>query len=127
MEELKKIISLKEASEISGYNQDYLSSLIRAGKLNGKKMGRSWVTTKEDLSAFMSRSTFSPIINLISPLFSRRTLFYTAFALAVAAALFFYNKSQAVPTVAAPVVQSPQGHVSDNENVEIDNGLLYHQ
>jgi len=44
---------LKDASKISGYNQDYLGYLIRTGKLKGDKVGRSWMTTKVDLDNFL--------------------------------------------------------------------------
>jgi hypothetical protein len=40
-------LSLKEASEYSGYSQDYLNLRIRQGKLKGVKIGRNWVTKKE--------------------------------------------------------------------------------
>ncbi len=49
-------ISLSEASKISGYNQDYLGSLIRSGKLKGEKIGRNWVTTNEDVEKFLKKS-----------------------------------------------------------------------
>ncbi|HEY5600737.1 MAG TPA: hypothetical protein VIK81_01470, partial [Patescibacteria group bacterium] len=49
-EEIKtngNIISLAEASKLTGYHQDYLGFLCRTGKLRGFKVGRNWVTTKE--------------------------------------------------------------------------------
>src|SRR6185503_17269923 len=46
-----KIISLAEASQITGYNQDYLGQLARSGKLVATKIGRNWTTTKEALEA----------------------------------------------------------------------------
>jgi hypothetical protein len=51
----KDYISLKEASEISGYSADYIGQLIRAGKLNGKQVFQQvvWVTTEKDLLAYM--------------------------------------------------------------------------
>jgi len=56
-----KFICLKDASKISGYNQDYLGYLIRTGKLSGEKIGRSWMTTKEDLNNFIKTGSISPI------------------------------------------------------------------
>lgn len=38
-------ISLAQAAKISGYHQDYLGQLARAGKLDAQKIGRNWVTT----------------------------------------------------------------------------------
>ena len=46
-------ISLSEASKISGYHPDYLGFLCRSGKLKGFKLGRNWVTTKENLDDFI--------------------------------------------------------------------------
>lgn len=51
--DLNKKISLKEASEISGYNPDYLSYLIRTNRLSGYRLGRNWFTTKEDLKNYL--------------------------------------------------------------------------
>ena len=53
MENLKKVISLNKAAQISGYSQDYLGFLIRSGELKGEKMGRSWFTTKESIDNYL--------------------------------------------------------------------------
>lgn len=47
------IISLREASKISGYHQDYLSFLIRKNKLQGQKIGKVWCVKEDDLRNFM--------------------------------------------------------------------------
>lgn len=78
MANLKKIISLKEASKISGYTQDYLGFLIRSGEIKGQKMGRAWFTSQEEINnyffkrkvrqnkfafrEFFSRNRFSKIV-----------------------------------------------------------------
>src|SRR5579872_7343730 len=46
MKQMNKVMSLAEASEISGYHQDYLGALARNGKLQAQKIGRNWVTTR---------------------------------------------------------------------------------
>lgn len=53
MENLKKVISLNQASKISGYHSDYLSALIRKKELKGEKIGGSWFTTKEELDNYI--------------------------------------------------------------------------
>ena len=53
MESLKKVISLNQASKISGYHQDYLSSLIRKEEIKGKKVGGSWFTTEEEIKNYI--------------------------------------------------------------------------
>jgi hypothetical protein len=49
----KDIISLSEASRVTGYHQDYLAFLCRTGKLHSSKIGRNWVTTKAQLDDFI--------------------------------------------------------------------------
>lgn len=43
-----EFISLKEASELSGYSSDYVGQLIREGKIPGKQVfsNVAWVTTE---------------------------------------------------------------------------------
>ena len=48
-------ISLKEASKFSGYHSDYLSFLIRSGKLNGQKIGRAWFVNQGELEVFLKQ------------------------------------------------------------------------
>lgn len=53
MESLKKVISLNQASKMSGYTQDYLGYLIRQGEMKGIKKGRVWFTTEEDVKDYI--------------------------------------------------------------------------
>ena len=53
MENLRKVISLHQASRISGYHQDYLSSLIRKKEIKGEKMGGNWFTTEEEIKNYI--------------------------------------------------------------------------
>lgn len=53
MESLKKIINLNEAAKMSGYTPDYLGYLIRQGEMKGRKVGRSWVTTEEEVNNYI--------------------------------------------------------------------------
>jgi len=46
-------ITLREASKYSGYHPDYISSLIREGTLEGRKVGRSWVTTYSAIQKYL--------------------------------------------------------------------------
>lgn len=49
MPHAENLISLKEASQISGYSADYIGQLIRAGKIPGKQVycNIAWVTTAQ--------------------------------------------------------------------------------
>jgi len=53
-----KLISLKEASTISGYTPDYIGQLIRAGKIRGEKVycQISWMTTAEEVLNYKSNN-----------------------------------------------------------------------
>ncbi len=53
-----KCISLKEASQTSGYHPDYLSYLIREKKLEGKRVSRDWFTTEEAVKNYISSKKF---------------------------------------------------------------------
>lgn len=69
-------ISLKEASEISGYHPDYLSYLIRKGKLEGKRIGRDWFTTQSALENYLlTKKFFSLQEILFSKINPKKVLF----------------------------------------------------
>ena len=46
MKNFDDLISLYEASDISGLSHDHLRRLAEQGKLDAKKIGRNWITTK---------------------------------------------------------------------------------
>ena len=47
-------ISLAQASEQTGYHQDYLGFLARTGKLRAQKIGRNWVTTQSAINELLA-------------------------------------------------------------------------
>ncbi len=47
--ESKKYISSKRASQLSGYNQDYIGQLIRDSKIEARRVGRHWFVSLESL------------------------------------------------------------------------------
>ncbi|GEM_PF-6494503 len=53
MEILQDFITAGQAAKLAGYNPDYVSQLIRAGKIRGKKVGKNWVTTRHELSRYI--------------------------------------------------------------------------
>jgi len=89
-------ISLKQASKISGYHPDYLSYLIRKGKIEGKKIGRDWFTTEEAVKNYLLSKKFFPLRDI---LFSKIkpsiiVVFMIAIALVgVVAFLTFYSEN----------------------------------
>lgn len=52
-----KLISLKEAAEISGYAPDYIGQLIRKGKIPGKQVycNVQWMTTREAILEYLKK------------------------------------------------------------------------
>lgn len=48
------IISLGEASKLSGLSADHLRRLVEHGAFWGLKIGRNWVTTKQAIEEYMS-------------------------------------------------------------------------
>ncbi len=52
---LDQLLSLSEASEQTGYHQDYLGFLARTGKLEAHKVGRNWVTTQGAIDNLMQQ------------------------------------------------------------------------
>ena len=53
---LENCISVKSASEYSGYSQQYLRRLLRAGRLSGIKIGQVWLIDKFVLDAYIENS-----------------------------------------------------------------------
>ena len=53
---LTELISLADASALSGLSHGHLALLIRKGDLWGKKIGRDWVTTKQAVQDYLASS-----------------------------------------------------------------------
>lgn len=51
----KKFVSLKKASEASGYAKDYIGQLCRGGKINSRRVGREWFVDCEDLVSYQNK------------------------------------------------------------------------
>ena len=51
---LNDLISLHEASKLSGLSHDHLRRLAGQGKLWAKKIGRNWVTTEQAVREYLS-------------------------------------------------------------------------
>jgi hypothetical protein len=49
------LLSTAEASAISGYRQDSLLRLLRSGRIEGERSGRSWVIYEDSLLAYRQR------------------------------------------------------------------------
>ena len=52
-----RLISLKEAAAIFPISQAHLQLLARTGRLRATKIGRDWLTTPEDVAAYLADRT----------------------------------------------------------------------
>ncbi len=49
-----RLISLADAAVMYGFDQRYLATLARKGRLQAQKIGNSWATTPQDIEVFIS-------------------------------------------------------------------------
>lgn len=54
-----RALSIKEASEISGYNEEHLRRLVRAGKIESARIGRVYLIRADSLERFMEEVSSS--------------------------------------------------------------------
>jgi len=115
MENLRKVISLHQASIISGYHQDYLSSLMRKREIKGQKMGRNWFTTEEEIRKYIlnqeirhKKSAFKYFLYLkkINKGFASGLVCFVIFS----AGIYVYNK-------ATYNTDRPQAFNTQNSNI----------
>lgn len=52
-----RYVSARSAAKAYKYTSDYLGQLIRSGKLEGQKVGRSWYISEASLDAFLAKFT----------------------------------------------------------------------
>lgn len=53
----KRYISTRRAAKEHKYHADYIGQLIRAGKVGGQKVGRSWYVVADSLSTYLGKET----------------------------------------------------------------------
>ena len=46
-------MTLSQAAEAYGYSNDYLRRLAEKGRLHAQKLGHQWLTTAQDVEAFI--------------------------------------------------------------------------
>jgi excisionase family DNA binding protein len=52
---LDDLISLKEAADYSGMSASHVRLLVRNGEIQGKKIGRNWVTTRQAVDDYLAK------------------------------------------------------------------------
>ena len=97
MGNLKKVITLHQASKISGYHQDYLSALIRKNEIKGEKVGGSWFTTEEEVENYIFKQKVRNKNWLVKFFLSfkkinRSFVYSLVFLILLSVGIYFYNK-----------------------------------
>jgi len=46
------LIGLEEAAQYAGFSSRHLRLLLQKGSIRGKKIGRDWITTKEEIDKY---------------------------------------------------------------------------
>jgi hypothetical protein len=121
MESFKKVISLNQAAQFSGYSQDYLGFLIRKGEIRGMKKGRAWFTTEEEIKNYLFKKKVRHQEFAIKEFFSpTRTKNIIIAAITIFMCVFFILSSlnKKVPDK-VDIIQSAVD--SDGESLEIIN------
>jgi len=49
-------ITVNEASKITGYNEEYITRLIREGKIKAKKFSIVWQVSRASLLSYLART-----------------------------------------------------------------------
>ena len=53
---MPEYITTNEASNLSGYNVEYIRQMIRAGVINAQKRGRDWWVERESFLAYLEHT-----------------------------------------------------------------------
>ena len=49
------LIGIDEAAEYSGFTTRHIRFLLHHGKIQGKKIGRDWITTREEIDKYLNQ------------------------------------------------------------------------
>ena len=120
MDSFKKIISLNQASKISGYSQDYLGYLIRQGDIKGTKKGKTWFTTEEEINDYIFKKKIRreelALGDFFSPTRTKNIVISTIIIFIVSFLLFTYiNKNRK-----EKVQEIKSAENSDGDSLKID-------
>ena len=119
MESFKKVISLNQASQISGYSQDYLGFLLRQGEIKGLKKGRVWFTTEGEIKNYLfKKKVRNQEFAFKEFFFSYRTRNIIIVTLVIFACLFFVL-SNFYKTKDIPVKEIRSATSSDGASINI--------
>ncbi len=124
MEKLADLITLREASKISGYNPDYLGFLIREGQLRGKKVGRNWLTTREDIKYYLQNQTVRQEVSKKRSALSLGFMVVAISLLVTFAAYFAYMVLYQNAYDQVSVTAASSGRASSTQNTDQVDGIV---
>jgi excisionase family DNA binding protein len=52
---IDELITTAEAADISGYHQEYVRSLLKEGRIEGKKFGPIWQVSRTSLTKYLEK------------------------------------------------------------------------
>ena len=111
----KKYLSSRRAAKEHKYHIDYIGQLIRAGKVSGKKVGRSWYVEAASLASYLSQEAGNPpVAQPAAP-----EIVQPAPAPEPGMAPVAYEMPVAQPTAPAPIFLEPQIIEAMPQHVEI--------
>ncbi len=108
MGNFKKVISLRQASQLSGYHQDYLSSLLRKNDIRGEKKGSNWFTTEEEIERYIFKQKIrnkKRIIKYVLLLFKKinmNVIYVFIYLVLFSVGVYFYNKVEMQASIMKP-------------------------
>jgi excisionase family DNA binding protein len=56
-------ITVRDARKLTGYNDEYITRLIRQGQITGKKISNIWLVERESLLEYMESKGHSSKVN----------------------------------------------------------------
>jgi hypothetical protein len=78
----QEFITLKKAAEFTGYHPDYIGALIRSNKVTGRKEGRNWFVSRQDLEKHLMTKHYVPIEKIIVT--SKKGMYFWGFLITIA-------------------------------------------
>ena len=52
---INDFVTAEQAADISGYDEDYVRSLARQGKIQGQKFGKQWMISRNSLETYIKQ------------------------------------------------------------------------
>ncbi|MEI7688783.1 MAG: helix-turn-helix domain-containing protein [Candidatus Nomurabacteria bacterium] len=121
MESFKKVISLNQAAQLSGYSQDYLGFLVRKGEIKGMKKGRAWFTTEEEVNNYIFKKKVRHQEFAIKDFFSptrTKNIIIATIIIFIGGFLLLSSFTKSKPT---PTVETQSAVKSDGGSIRISD------